>query len=165
MAECYRIVRPGGYLLTFSDWRQLPTFSDAIQVAGWTWRGVVVWDKTEGSRPQMGWFRAQAEYVLTASHGSLGREQSRAVRVCAPGVIRAHHSTGGKRHAAAKPIPVMAHLMSILPPGSLILDPFAGSGSTAIAAHQSGHRSLSVEMAPEYCNVIVDRLTAALTPA
>lgn len=29
----------------FVDWRNLPAMTDAVQMAGWVWRGVVVWDK------------------------------------------------------------------------------------------------------------------------
>jgi site-specific DNA-methyltransferase (adenine-specific) len=36
LAECYRIARPGSSCLVFSDWRQLPATSDALQVGGWT---------------------------------------------------------------------------------------------------------------------------------
>ena len=40
------------------DWRQLPAASDALQWAGWIWRGTAVWDKGN-SRPQKGRFRQQ----------------------------------------------------------------------------------------------------------
>ena len=57
---------------TFSiDWRMLPTMTDAVQMAGWTWRGIVVWDKTNGCRPQLSRFRSQAEYVVWASRGAI----------------------------------------------------------------------------------------------
>ena len=60
MSEWLREARthciPGAPLCVFSDWRQLPALTDAIQWAGWTWRGVAVWDKVI-SRPQKGRFR------------------------------------------------------------------------------------------------------------
>lgn len=42
LTECYRIAGPGAPLLVFTDWRQLPVTSDALQAAGGTWRGIVV---------------------------------------------------------------------------------------------------------------------------
>jgi site-specific DNA-methyltransferase (adenine-specific) len=45
LVHCYRLTRPGGPALVFSDWRQLPITTDALQAAGYTWRGVAVWHK------------------------------------------------------------------------------------------------------------------------
>ncbi|HFO4199839.1 TPA: site-specific DNA-methyltransferase, partial [Escherichia coli] len=40
MTQAWRTVRPGGYALVFTDWRQLPALTDAFQAAGFTWRGI-----------------------------------------------------------------------------------------------------------------------------
>ncbi|MDD0864486.1 site-specific DNA-methyltransferase, partial [Xylella fastidiosa subsp. multiplex] len=64
-----RVTRPGGVLLVFTDWRMLPTLTDAVQSAGWAWQGIVVWDKTPACRPQLGRFRSQAEFIVWASCG------------------------------------------------------------------------------------------------
>ena len=45
--------KPGAVCALFVDWRQLPALTDAIQWAGWVWRGVAVWDKMN-SRPHAG---------------------------------------------------------------------------------------------------------------
>lgn len=152
-----RATRPGGVLMMFSDWRQLPTFSDALQVGGWVWRGIVPWDKTEGVRPQKGWFRAQCEYVLTGSLGGMGKEQER-TGVCAPGCFRENGRAKEKLHITGKPLPLMKKLMGVLPEGCTVLDPFAGSGTTLLAAKELGMRCVGVEMSEEYCAVIRDRL-------
>lgn len=41
LREAKRVVKPGGYALVFTDWRQLPAMTDAIQMAGRTWRGII----------------------------------------------------------------------------------------------------------------------------
>jgi site-specific DNA-methyltransferase (adenine-specific) len=46
MGRARALTRPGAMLVCFSDWRQLPVTSDALQCAGWVWRGIVPWDKT-----------------------------------------------------------------------------------------------------------------------
>ena len=43
-------LRPGGYAMVFTDWRQLPALTDAFQAGGLVWRGLIPWDKTEASR-------------------------------------------------------------------------------------------------------------------
>lgn len=53
LAQCWRVAKDGAPLLIFSDWRQLPTMTDAIQAAGWSWLGIIPWDK-RSSRPQKG---------------------------------------------------------------------------------------------------------------
>ena len=40
------VCKPGAVAAVFVDWRQLPNLTDALQWAGWTWRGIVTWDKT-----------------------------------------------------------------------------------------------------------------------
>ena len=50
----------------------------------------------------------------------------------------------------------------ICPPGGTVLDPFAGSGSTAIAALHNGFQSVAIEREPEYAQMIVDRYSAEL---
>ena len=69
LSECFRIAKPGSPIAAFSDWRQLPITTDAIQAGGWVYRGVAVWDKTEGTRPQPGRFGNQCEYLCWGSKG------------------------------------------------------------------------------------------------
>ena len=66
LVECRRVVKPSGVIALFIDWRQLPALTDAMQWAGWVWRGIAVWDKIT-SRPQRGRFRQQAEFIVWAS--------------------------------------------------------------------------------------------------
>ena len=61
-------------------------------------------------------------------------------------------------HATPKPIQMMARIMkSSLPIGGLCLEPFAGSGSTLIAAEQTKRVCYTMELTPEYCDIILKR--------
>jgi len=68
LSECRRVTKPGGMICVFTDWRQLPTTTDAVQGGGWVWRGIVPWDKVQ-ARPMPNRFRAQAEYMVWATNG------------------------------------------------------------------------------------------------
>ena len=61
-------------------------------------------------------------------------------------------------HATPKPIEMMARVMkSSLPMGGLCLEPFAGSGSTLIAAEQTKRVCYTMELSPDYCDVVLQR--------
>ncbi len=158
MTEALRITRKGGWLMVFTDWRQLPLISDALQVSGWTWRGIVTWDKTEASRPHQGIFRNQSEFVLFAVKGDLPKECNRP-KVFPAGVFCHYLKPAEKMHLTGKPLALMAHLMTVLKPNSMVLDPFAGSGTTIAAAQALGHTAHGIELSPDYARIARERLT------
>lgn len=156
MGSALRAAKPGGLMLTFTDWRQLPITTDALQAAGWIWRGIVVWDKTEGARPMLGRFRQQSEYVVWGSKGKLTTGGSPI-----PGVFR-HRVVGrNKVHITEKPVGLLADLLAICPADGTVCDPFLGSGSTGIAAVESGRRFVGCEISRHWFGVAKDRIGAA----
>ncbi|MEV5391959.1 DNA-methyltransferase [Nocardia farcinica] len=160
MSEALRLTRPGGQLLTFTDWRQLPAVSDALQIAGWRWRGIIVWAK-RSARPQPG-FRNECEYVLWASHGALDRDHRMPYL---PGVYTHASPRGAQRqHITAKPVELMLDLVRALPDDARVLDPFAGSGTTGVAAIRTARQFVGIEGSPEYAHVARDRIAAASHP-
>ena len=61
-------------------------------------------------------------------------------------------------HPTMKPIKLIARLiLNSSKPGEVVLDPFGGSGSTLIAAEQTGRQCWMLEIDPHYCDVIIDR--------
>jgi len=75
-------------------------------------------------------------------------------------VVEANFEPGeGGLVEAQKPVRLMRVLMDLCTlPNSLIVDPFAGSGTTAVAAKAAGRRCLAVERNPELCELIARRL-------
>lgn len=163
MAEVFEAARAhcadGAVLAAFCDWRQMPALSDAIQWAGWTWRGTVVWDKLS-SRPQKGRYRQQAEFVLWASNGKLPMD--RPVPVL-PGVYAQANVSGSSRmHQTQKPLLLMQKICRICVPGGRILDPFCGSGSTIEAARLEGYDAVGVEVLTQIAQTAAERLGVPL---
>jgi 16S rRNA G966 N2-methylase RsmD len=73
--------------------------------------------------------------------------------------IISHHWSGEQKlHMTMKPSPVMDWCVSYLPPGARVLDVFAGSGSTLLAADRAGQTGFGVELDPKYVDVILQRL-------
>ena len=63
-----------------------------------------------------------------------------------------------EEHPTMKPIPLFAYLMNnSTKPGDLVLDPFAGSGTSLICAEQLGRRCYTMELDQHYCDVVIAR--------
>ena len=64
------------------------------------------------------------------------------------------------QHCTVKPLALMSWLVTLVtPPGGVVLDPFAGSGTTLQAARDKGFRSVGVEADADHCELIVARLS------
>ena len=71
-----------------------------------------------------------------------------------------HPVVQGEGHPTVKPLPMVAEWVRLFSnPGDLILDPFAGSGTTLRAAKDEGRRAIGVELEERYCELIAKRLT------
>ena len=158
LAEARRVTKPGAPICMFIDWRQLPSMTDALQWAGWLWRGILAWDKVT-SRPQKGRFRQQAEFVVWGSNGAMPSDR---VAPYLPGVFRqTMPSIVKRRHQTEKPLEVMREIVKIVEPGGIILDPFAGAGTTVHAAILEGYPAVGIELSAHYAQVALERVEAA----
>lgn len=116
----------------------------------------------DGGMPPPSRHVPQSSRVRPGGHrGSIGKEQDRP-RVFPAGVFRHYLKPSDKHHLTGKPVPLMAHLMTVLPAQSKILDPFAGSGSTLAAAQNLGHAATGIELSPAYYRIACNRLGLAL---
>lgn len=160
LAACRRVSRPSGFVASFSDWRQLPTVTDAIQSAGYVWRGIAVWDKTAGVRPILGRPSAQCEFIAWGTNGA-----HKPAGDAIPGLHR-QPAPRHRRHQTQKPTQVLAWLTRLAPQSdAVILDPFAGSGTTGLAAIDTGHRAILIEIDPAYCEIAASRLMQKSFPS
>lgn len=158
LTECLRLTKPRGVCLVFTDWRQLPATSDALQAAGWVWRGLVVWHKL-GARPHRGRFANAAEFVTWGSAGNLGAQPQ---APCLPGLYSVpspHHTE--RVHITQKPLLLLRQLIGITAVGACVLDPFAGSATTGVAAVLEGRRFIGIEKNAAIARIARDRLVEA----
>ena len=147
--------KENGVCCVFIDFRNLPAVADAMQMAGWTWRGIAVWDKLN-SRPQKGRFRNQCEYIVWGSNGAMPPD--RGVPVL-EGVFRFQNvATAKAHHQTEKPIGLMEKVVEIVPEGGTVLDCFMGSGSTGVACIKTGRRFIGIELNEIYYKTAVRRI-------
>jgi site-specific DNA-methyltransferase (adenine-specific) len=63
------------------------------------------------------------------------------------------------RHPTQKPIKLVRWCMGKVKEWDVVFDPFAGSGTTLVAAKRFGRKAVGIEMSEEYCQLIVNRLS------
>ena len=158
LGACLDITEEGGPIVCFTDWRQLPTTTDAIQAGGWVWRGIVPWCKPS-SRPQMGRFNSSAEYAVW---GTAGPSLDLVEVGCLPGDYRVSAPpTAEREHLTQKPLDLMRGIVRICRPGGVVLDPFCGSGTTGAAALIEGRGFIGIERETAHLDTSARRLSDA----
>lgn len=153
MSKARLCSKPGAPIVVFTDWRQLPSMTDALQWAGWIWRGVVVWDKAT-ARPQKGRYRQQCEFVVWGSNGHMPITRNAPIT---PGIYR-YAMPAKRQHQTQKPLELMRDLLKIVEPGGHVLEPFAGSGTTLEAAELEGYRATGIELSKPYFEIARQRV-------
>lgn len=156
--ECFRVAKPGSTLLSFCDWRSASELISIWGAAGFQIRGLPVWDKGQGTRPQRNGFRSQTEFILW---GRKPGKETRDKDVYLPGVFQCSTKQTKKVHVTEKPVSLIDRLLEIVPPGGSVLDPFQGSGTTGVAAIARGLTYHGIEAVDEYFAVAVSRLREA----
>lgn len=157
--EWYKMVdhalRHSGAMWTFCNWRSLPVVMKSAVNAGLPVTSLMVWDKgglgpggAQGLRPTY-------ELCALLAHPGFAIPD-RGI----PDVWKC--PTGGKPngHPAEKPIGLVSRILTAsgLKRGALVLDPFAGSGTTAVAAKALGLRCVAIEAEEKWCELIASRL-------
>jgi DNA modification methylase len=166
--NCVQFSRPASIHYQFIDWRHVREMIDAGDGVYTELKNICVWDKGLPSLGSM--YRSQHEFCLVFKSG-----RGRHVRNFATGTHGRTRSNiwryegmsgfGKDREAllAAHPSPKnVAMLIDAIRDcsnaGDLILDPFCGSGSTAVAAHHAGRRCATIEIDPLYVDASLKRL-------
>jgi len=162
--ELYRVMREG-YLYVSCTTRQLWTLRPLWDAAGWTFQTMVIWygPNTAGSGHIVRQWMELYEPVMMFLKGKripmingLPNMTTHAVqRIARP----QSQFTGEQRryHPAQKPVELYRRLIARTP-GDLVLDPFMGSGTTAIAATKLGRDYVGIELNPDYIEIAERRL-------
>ena len=162
-SSALRLVPEGGGIGVFIDWRNVACVIDAIQIAGWVYRGLTPWHKGSDLRPNKGWFRRNVEFIVWGSAGPLETGPT-AQGDCWDGFFSARVNDGDKQHQTGKPLALLRQMLSVRPEWSSYLDPFMGSGTTLIAAKELGHRAIGIEIEERYCEIAAKRLAQEVLP-
>lgn len=137
--ETVRLLRAGGSMLVFTDWRMVPSLAPAVESAGLRYQNMLIWDK--GSAGLGAGFRAQHEVVLHFTAGSPEYYDKGFGNV-----LKCPRIGADRDHQTEKPVALIEQLIRVVcPPGGVVLDPFGGSGTTAVAAANLGRDAICIE--------------------
>lgn len=148
--------------IVFGTWRQ--PRPDNVQ------HRLIWWKQGQPPGPACAAFMLQDEEIYILGHGF--RATSPPLRSVIPTSEQrqsAHGAVSRIGHPTPKPLDLMETLIDRTP-GGVIADPFAGSGSTLVAAKHLGRRAIGVELEEKYCEIAANRLSqdvldlGALTP-
>jgi site-specific DNA-methyltransferase (adenine-specific) len=155
LLACFEKCRDGAHLYSFIDWRNYPLLFGVAESAGWRVNNMLVWDKEIFGMGNG--YRNQHELVLLCSRGA----PSDYMRHDLPNVLSSRR-VKQDAHPTEKPASLIGIMLSASSaPGSLVLDPFMGSGTTGVACVQTGRRFIGIEIDPGYFDIAKKRISEA----
>ncbi len=98
------------------------------------------------SQPEKGWFKKETGGASRFFYCAKASKKERGE---------------GNNHPTVKPVKLMEYLITLItPPNGIVLDPFLGSGTTAVAALNLGKQYIGIELNPEYIEIAKRRLNS-----
>jgi DNA modification methylase len=150
-AEVYRVLKTDAFAISFYGWPKVDLFFAAWKQAGFRIAGHIVFRKRYASKTAFLQYRHEAAYLLVKGNPAFPAPPL-------PDVMDWTY-TGNKHHPTQKSIHILKPLIATFTkPG--VLDPFAGSGSTCVAARRTGRDYIGIELDPAHHQTASKRLIA-----
>lgn len=153
LKTAFKAINPTS-VLCFTDWRMWINTVDVVESEGHAVRQLIVWDKLYAGFGAG--FRAQHELICFGA-----RKQIRFEKSTSGGNVIQCARTMNKRHPSEKPLDLLLFLLRVHNTARVVCDPFAGSGTTLIAAEQKGRTCYAMELIPRHAAFILERAAEA----
>ena len=163
-------VRDGALLLQWMDWRHMREMLAAGDRAGLALLNLAVWSK---SNPGMGslwrsahelcfiWKSGTAPHVNQVELGRNGRSRGNVWHYPGANMFSSSEDRDGRQHVSPKNLAMTQDaILDVSRRGDIVLDCFAGSGTTLLAAHRAKRRGYGLELDPLYVDLAVRRMEA-----
>lgn len=152
MAEAYRVLKNDRVAVMFYGWTKVDAFFAAWKSAGFQPVGHIVFRKAYSSKSRFLSYQHEQAFLLAKGRPPLPKQPL--------GDVLDMPYSGNKLHPTQKPVTMLAQLIrSFSLPGEIVLDAFAGSGSTCAAALLTGRRYIGIELDDAYYAQASDRLS------
>lgn len=153
--EMKRVLKDDSAIYVFASWHNIDVFKEAFE-RYFKLKNIIIWVKnSHGSGDLKGAYAPKYEMIL---FGHKGRSLLRGKRM--EDVLQCDRVSGSKSvHATQKPTLLLKELIAnSSDEGAIVLDPFLGSGSTAVAAVEVGRHYVGYELSEDYCEIAHHRI-------
>jgi site-specific DNA-methyltransferase (adenine-specific) len=157
-AQIHRVLKAQSLCVSFYGWNKTDVFMTAWREAGFRIVGHIVFRKCYASTARHLSYTHESAYLLAKGFPAFPDRPP-------PDVIDWHYS-GNRLHPTQKPVQSLKPLISAFTaPGGIVLDPFSGSGSTLVAAHELGRRFIGIDIDPDHHRTATKRLSGLIREA
>ncbi len=153
--------KDGAVIAVFVDWRNLAAMTDALQAAGWVYRGIVVWNKGN-ARNIPGRFRQDCEFVVWGTNGQKPVDWTPGSTALQGFYSEKSVPSKKKHHQTEKPVSLLEKLIGISPADGYVCDLFMGSGSTGVACINTDRNFTGIELSRPIFDTAKTRIGEAM---
>lgn len=148
LTEMFRLIKPNGAIFYNHKWRvQNGLLQDRQDiVSGFPVRQIIIWRRKGGINFNAGYFLPTYEVIYLIAKP----EFTLAPKANAVGDVWEFTQETNNEHPAPFPVALIQRIIGSTT-AEVVLDPFMGSGTTAVAAKNLGRRFIGIELSPEYC--------------
>jgi site-specific DNA-methyltransferase (adenine-specific) len=157
LPDMFRLSKMATHTYIMINGRNITELQIESEKAGYVFQNILVWDK--GNYTPNKYYMQGIEFILL-----LSKRPARNINNMGSGnLISIPNIIGNKEHPTEKPVALMSlFINNSTDTGQLILDPFAGSGTTAVACINTKRRYILIEKEEKYCEISARRIETAL---
>ena len=163
----FEVLKPGGSLIVFNDFKKISYIIEIATKIGYEYKDSLIWNKTNPmprnrDRRYVPAMEIMLWFVKPKGKWTFNRQND----VYETGLFQYPSESGGgfnRIHPTQKPIKLIKQLISIHSnQGDLILDPFMGSGTTAVAANELDRNYIGFEIDSNYFEKSLNRINGII---
>lgn len=152
LPRVYSVLKPRSHAYIFTNFLNLEELLFSMRAVGFGIHNLLVWKKNNATPNR--WYMKDAEYVIFGRKGA-----AKAINDCGSKTVLCFDNVRGKSHPTEKPVDLLEHLiLNSTNAGDIVLDPFMGTGSTGVAAKNTGRDFIGCELDQTYFSKAKERL-------
>ena len=153
LPDVFRVLKQDSHCYIMCNGRNLKELQIEAEKVGFVFQNILVWDK--GNLTPNRYYMGACEFILMLRKGRAKTINNRGTS----NILRIKNAVGKKMHPTEKPVDLMRVLIeNSTQENEIVLDPFMGSGSTCIAAINTGRHYIGFEIDEKYFQIAKNRI-------